>query len=118
MLVALVLGLILGKPEPAPSSTPSTFTGSADASTGLTLELADSRLLAVLMRSPGSKSHAMWECERQDRYWSTAVSDSQLNPLSAVPGPIAGAGIPGLITACLGMFGLNWRRRRKNLGLA
>jgi len=30
-----------------------------------------------------------------------------------VPGPIVGAGIPGLLTACFGMFGLNrWRRRR------
>jgi len=29
----------------------------------------------------------------------------------AVPGPIAGAGIPGLIAACLGMFALRQRRR-------
>jgi hypothetical protein len=44
-----------------------------------------------------------------------------LNPTQQslpVPGPLAGAGIPGLIAACCGMFGLNWRRRRKNLGLA
>jgi hypothetical protein len=33
---------------------------------------------------------------------------------SAVPGPIAGAGIPGLIAALGGMFGLNrWRRKRR-----
>lgn len=29
----------------------------------------------------------------------------------AVPGPIVGAGIPGLIAACLGMFALRQRRR-------
>jgi hypothetical protein len=35
----------------------------------------------------------------------------------AVPGPIVGAGIPGLVMAVLGMFGLN-RARRKRLGTA
>lgn len=31
-----------------------------------------------------------------------------------VPGPIVGAGIPGLISACFSMFGLrSWRRRRQ-----
>jgi hypothetical protein len=32
----------------------------------------------------------------------------------AVPGPIAGAGLPGLITACFAMFGLNRLRRKRN----
>lgn len=36
--------------------------------------------------------------------------------LAAVPGPVVGAGIPGLIAACFGMFGLRTWRRRKAVG--
>lgn len=31
---------------------------------------------------------------------------------ASVPGPLVGAGIPGLIAGCLGLFGLSRRRRR------
>jgi len=33
----------------------------------------------------------------------------------AVPGPLAGAGLPGLLTAGFTMLGLGWRRRRRRL---
>jgi len=41
---------------------------------------------------------------------------SQSGPGVSVPGPVAGAGIPGLIAACSGLFGLNFWRRRRNGG--
>jgi hypothetical protein len=34
--------------------------------------------------------------------------------IAAVPGPIVGAGIPGIVAACGGLFGLNFWRRRRN----
>jgi hypothetical protein len=40
--------------------------------------------------------------------------DSFFIQATPVPGPIVGAGLPGLIAACSGLFGLNWYRRRRN----
>jgi hypothetical protein len=46
--------------------------------------------------------------------WTNAVDGGESFFLKAVPGPIVGAGIPGLITACFGMVGFNRFRRRRN----
>jgi hypothetical protein len=40
---------------------------------------------------------------------------SSISAVAAVPGPIAGAGLPGLIAACGGLVALARRHRRANL---
>ncbi len=37
-----------------------------------------------------------------------------VEPALAVPGPIVGAGLPGIVTACFAMMGLGWKRRQRN----
>jgi hypothetical protein len=37
--------------------------------------------------------------------------------VAAVPGPLAGAGIPGLLAACVGLWGFAMRRRKRRNGV-
>jgi hypothetical protein len=51
------------------------------------------------------------------RYTINSVGSGQFNggiDISAVPGPILGAGLPGMITALFGMLGLNRLRRKRS----
>jgi len=60
-------------------------------------------------------------CGGPTSFFSNYVDQVVLGPVtftavSSVPGPIAGAGIPGLILACGGLLG--WMRRRKQAATA
>jgi hypothetical protein len=44
-----------------------------------------------------------------------AILATPTDPVDPVPGPGAGAGLPGLVAACAGLLGLAPRRRRRQL---
>jgi hypothetical protein len=52
-------------------------------------------------------------CGTTNNFSSNDGAESFL-AFNPVPGPIVGAGLPGLIAACGGLFGLNFWRRRRN----
>jgi hypothetical protein len=56
-------------------------------------------------------------CNTLHNFESTDGAESFV-AFNTLPGPLAGAGLPGLLAACGGMFGLNfWRRRRRGANL-
>jgi len=75
---------------------------------------------AGVSATDGILFHASWNgaVDGTESFFIVNGTGGTTFSVNPVPGPIAGAGIPGLIAACCGMFGLNWRRRRKNRGLA
>jgi hypothetical protein len=64
--------------------------------------------------SPQSELFATKDQQNFSGALGTAFSSSLANGFSTtvVPGPIVGAGIPGLVAACIGLIGLGRRRRR------
>src|SRR5262249_16210023 len=47
----------------------------------------------------------------------SVFTSNMTNAFSVIPGPIAGAGLPGLVAACGGLLALARRRRRKTASI-
>jgi hypothetical protein len=55
-------------------------------------------------------------CDKNCDIGTAASSHLVVTPQVAVPGPIVGAGLPGLVAGCMTMLGLGrWRKRRNGL---
>jgi hypothetical protein len=79
--------------------------GSADFTVGLSAILGCGTIGAQTFNSPG--------CMPTNDGADSFVLFAQVAP---VPGPVMGAGLPGILAACVGLIGLQWRRRRRNGG--
>jgi len=73
--------------------------------------------------NPGSFSNCLVIMTDATLYGAGGISlidggTANVAGFAPVPGPVLGAGLPGLIAACLGLIGLARRRRRRQAGLA
>jgi hypothetical protein len=73
----------------------------------------EANLYIGLRASFGCGAFAAAVCGTTGNFSSNDGAESFL-AFNPVPGPIVGAGLPGLIAACGGLFGLNFWRRRRN----
>jgi hypothetical protein len=92
----------LNAAERAEFNTMLTMTGSSNFTIGLNAILGCGTIGAQTFNSP--------DCMATN---DGADSFVLFNQVVAVPGPVMGAGLPGLLVAGLGLFGLNFLRRRR-----